>query len=112
MAGYMLIEEIPGEVTQGSRAKFKGPNGKSGAKFYSEWIELHSVTQTVTRHIETGRSGTARARAACVLEDIEIEKEVDVASTELIKAVSGGRAFEKIVIHLCSAADDGASKWF
>jgi type VI secretion system Hcp family effector len=110
MAGFMYIEGIPGEVTQGSRAKIKGPGpdfvqGPS-ATFYHGWIELHSVTQTVTRAIESGRSGTARARAACVLEDIEIEKEVDQASTELIRAVSGGEAFKEVVIHLCSAMVD------
>jgi type VI secretion system Hcp family effector len=108
MAGFMWIEGIPGEVTQGSRAKIVGPNGVKGPSttFYHEWIELHSVTQTVTRAIESGRSGTARARAACVLEDIEIEKEVDRSSTALINAVSGGDAFKEIVIHLCSAMVD------
>lgn len=106
MAGYMYIKDIPGEVTQGSRAIFSGPNGKSGADFYYEWIELHSVNQTVTRAIETGRSGTARSRAACVLEDIEIEKEVDQSSMALVQAVSGGKAFQEVVIHLCSASSD------
>lgn len=106
MAGYMFIKGVPGEVTQGSRAVFAGPDGKKGANFYREWIELHSVTQTVTRAIETGRSGTARARAACVLEDIEIEKEVDQSSTKLIQAVSGGEAFDEVLIHLCSASDE------
>jgi type VI secretion system Hcp family effector len=106
MAGYMYISGVPGEVTQGSRAVFADPDGKKGALFYHKWIEVHSVTQTVTRAIETGRSGTARARAACVLEDIEIEKEVDASSMELIKAVSGGKAFDEVMIHLCSASED------
>lgn len=111
MAGYMFVEisegkPILGEVTQGSRAAFTGPLGKKGKDFYNEWIELHSVTQTITRHIESGRSGTARARAACVLEDIEIEKEVDRSSMDLIKAISGGQAFDRVVIHLCSASEE------
>jgi type VI secretion system Hcp family effector len=110
MAGFMYIDSdrFPGEVTQGSRAKLTGPNGVVGPSplFYHGWIELHSVTQTVTRAIESGRSGTARARAACVLEDIEIEKEVDRSSTALMNAVSGGDAFKEVVIHLCSAMVD------
>jgi type VI secretion system Hcp family effector len=108
MAGFMFIKEIPGEVTQGARVHMKSPNGVKGpsSDFYRGWIELHSVTQTVTRAIETGRSGTARARAACVLEDIEIEKEVDKSSTELLKAIAGGRAFDEVVIHLCTASND------
>jgi len=105
MAGFMYIKDIFGEVTQGTRGYIAGPEGTSGPSetFYHGWIELHSVTQTVTRPIEAGRSGTARARAACVLEDIEIEKEVDQASTDLIKAVSGGVAFDEVYIHLCTA---------
>jgi type VI secretion system Hcp family effector len=111
MAGFMYIQGIPGEVTQGTRAALTGPppdkvKGPSPT-FYHGWIELHSVTQTVTRAIESGRSGTARARAACVLEDIEIEKEVDQSSTALINAVSGGRAFDEVWIHLCSAMAGG-----
>jgi YD repeat-containing protein len=67
--------------------------GAAGAGgWYQGWIELNSVTQTVTRAIETGRSGTARARAGTVLEEIEVEKEVDRTSVPLVQACSGGRA--------------------
>jgi type VI secretion system secreted protein Hcp len=106
MAGYMYIDSIPGEVTQGSRAAWASPNGKGKDEFYVGWIELHSVTQTVTRAIETGRSGAARARAGCVLEEIEVEKEVDRTSTHLLEACSGGKAFPQVFIHLCSAMAD------
>jgi type VI protein secretion system component Hcp len=108
MAGFMYIDGIHGEVTQGTRAQITGPKGTKGPSptFYHGWIELNSVTQTVTRAIETGRSGTARSRAACVLEDIEIEKEVDQASTALIKAVSGVVAFDEVFIHLCTSISD------
>jgi type VI protein secretion system component Hcp len=110
MAGFMYFKDSPackGEVTQGSFATFPSPNGEPKESFYKYWIELNSVTQTVTRAIETGRSGTARARAGCVLEEIEVEKEVDRVSVPLVQACSGGTAFPEVYIHLCAAVASG-----
>ena len=105
MAGYLLFKDSPikGEVTQDSLLDGKG--------FYHNWIELNSVSQTVTRAIEQGRSGSARARAGTVLEEIEVEKEMDRTSVPLINAVSGGTAFPEVWIHLCTslAQEVGAS---
>ena len=82
-------DKIVGEATQGIFGKLPSPNGNSSDNYYHGWIQLNSVTQTVTRAIESGRSGTARARAGCVLEDIEVEKEVDTTTTVLLEACSG-----------------------
>lgn len=97
MAGFLLFKDSPikGEVTQDSQ--------KDGAGFYQGWIELNSVTETVTRAIETGRSGSARARAGTVLEEIEVEKEMDRTTVDLINAVSGGTAFPEVQIHLVTS---------
>lgn len=115
MAGFMFFkdgikeiqEALKGEVTQGSRAAWTSPNGAGAGsdEWYEGWIELHSITQSVTRAIESGRSGTARARAGTVLEDVQIEKEVDCCSTELIKACSGGYSFDQVYIHLCTSIE-------
>jgi type VI secretion system Hcp family effector len=115
MAAFIYFKDpkVKGEVTQGSFAGFSSPNGKPGKdKFYHDWIQLTSVTETVTRAIETGRSGTARARAGCVLEDIEIEKEVDKTSTALLELCSGGRAVDEVFIHLCTSIEqeDGTNE--
>ena len=113
MAGFMLFKDTPikGEVTQGSFfAETPSPSGGDADNWYKDWIEINSVTQTVTRAIETGRSGTARARAGTVLEEIEAEKEVDRTSVHLVQACSGGQAFPEVWIHLCSSvAEDAAA---
>jgi type VI protein secretion system component Hcp len=96
-------DKIVGEATQGIFGKLPSPNGNSSDNYYHGWIQLNSVTQTVTRAIESGRSGTARARAGCVLEDIEIEKEVDTTTTVLLEACSGGTAFPEVWVHMCTA---------
>lgn len=102
---YFKDDKIKGEVTQGSFTKITPPNGKPKEQFYFDWIQLNSVTETVTRAIETGRSGTARARSGCVLEDIEIEKEVDKTSTAILELCAGGRAVTEVFIHLCTAIE-------
>ena len=112
MAGFMYFkapegETYPiGEVTQGSRASWQSPNALPAARWYEGWIELQSITQTVTRPIESGRSGTARARSGTVMEDIEIEKEVDKTSTFLLEACAGGKAFAEVFVHLCTSLGD------
>jgi len=108
MAGFVLFKEpdILGEVTQGSFAQFPSPNGQTAKQFYYNWIELNSVSQNVLRQIESGRSGTARARSGTVMEDISVEKEVDRTTVELIQAVAGGTAFKHVWIHLCTSVAD------
>ena len=113
MAGFMLFKDwapLKGEVTQGSFFSEPSPSGGGAEDWYTTWIEINSVTQTVTRAIETGRSGTARARAGTVLEEIEVEKEVDRTSVPLVQACSGGTAFPEVFIHLCSSVAEDASK--
>ena len=109
MAGFLYFKDSPiiGEATQGSFARFPSPNGLTAPEFYMKWIEVNSVTQTVTRAIETGRSGTARARSGCVLEEIEVEKEVDRTSVPLVQACSGGATFPEVWVHLCTAITEG-----
>jgi type VI protein secretion system component Hcp len=108
MAGYIYFKEpeIKGEVTQGAiaiPATTSAPNNKTHPEYYHFWIELNSMSQTVTRAIETGRSGTARARSGTVMEDIEIEKEVDLTTVYLIQHCSAGTAFKEVWIHLCTS---------
>lgn len=113
MAGFVYFKgpTIQGEVTQGGLLDEAGPNNEKGGpgsnKYYWNWIELNSVTQTVTRAIETGRSGTARARSGTVLEEIECEKEVDSTTVPLIQHCSGGTAFTEVWIHLCTSLQPG-----
>lgn len=107
MAGFMFFKDagIFGEATEGSLLDEPGqqPNGKGPEDYYSGWIRLNSVSQGITRDIETGHSGTARSRAGTVLKEIEVEKEVDCSSIELIRACAGGIPFSRVFIHLCTS---------
>jgi type VI protein secretion system component Hcp len=112
MAGFMYFkapegEVYPrGEVTQGGRPDWPSPNGMGKANWYRNWIELISITETVSRPIETGRSGTARARSGTVMEDIEVEKEVDRTSTFLLEACAGGKSYAEVFLHICTSLGD------
>lgn len=113
MAGFMFFKDsqIWGEATQGAKAlrgfKDDPPNGLAMDKFYLGWIVLKSVSQGIERAIEAGRSGTARARAGTVLQDVEVTKEVDKASMHLLQACAGGTPFPCVYIHLCTSLLDG-----
>src|SRR5262245_13360854 len=114
MAGYIYFKEptIEGEVTQGALEMPRtssAPNAKTHKEYYHYWIELNSCSQTVTRAIETGRSGTARARSGTVMEDIEIEKEVDLTTVPLCQHISAGTAFKEVWIHLCASISSAAN---
>jgi type VI protein secretion system component Hcp len=108
MAGFIYFKDSPiiGEATQGSCAGFSSPNGMGNEDFYVGWIPVHSVTQSVARAIETGHGGTARSRAGTILEEMEVEKEVDRTSTELLRACSGGTTFPEVFVHICTSVVD------
>lgn len=107
MAGFLYFPDCPivGEVTQGSFAGFPSPNGKGADQFYFGWINLHNVSETVTRAVEAGHSGTARTRSGTILEEITVVKEVDRTTTEILKACSGGTTFPEVFIHLCTSIE-------
>lgn len=95
MAGLIRFSEaLKGE------SRVKGYEGDKG------WIQLNSISQTITRAIAEGRTGNARHRSGVVLEDITIEKELDKSSPYLIKAVCAGSVFNKVEIELCTMSSD------
>jgi type VI secretion system secreted protein Hcp len=95
MAGYIKIEGIDGEST---------------AKGYEKWIGILSVSQSITRPIGAGMSGSSRHRSTATLGDVVCVKEVDKSTPKLADAICEGKVFPSIELHMTTSSDSGEGR--
>jgi type VI secretion system secreted protein Hcp len=93
MAGYLKIGDIKGESVD---------------KDHKDWINLLSVSQSLTRPMSAGISGSTRQRASVTCGDVVCVKEMDASTPKLIQAVCDGTVFPKVQIDLCTSTGAGA----
>ncbi len=92
MAGYIKIGDIKGESTDDG---------------HKDWINTLSVSNSITRPMGAGASGSTRHRSSCTFGDIVVVKEVDASSPKLQEAIADGKNFPKVEIHLCTSSEGG-----
>lgn len=80
--------------------------GECNQSGYLGWIELNSVGEMIRRPVETGRVGSARYRSGTVAEDLQIEKEVDLASVGILNSCAAGVVLPAVLIDLCVSVAD------
>lgn len=83
-AGYIKIGDIKGEATDNE---------------HKDWINLLSISQSISRPMKSGISGSTRSRGDVVLGDIVCTKELDKSSPKLMEAVCKGTVIPKVEIH-------------
>lgn len=88
MAGYIKIGDIKGEAQD---------------KDHKEWINLLSVSQSLSRPMRAGVSGSTRQRASVDCGDIVCVKEVDASTPKLIEAICDGKNFPEVKIDLVTS---------
>lgn len=89
MSGYIKIGDIQGESVE--------PN-------HGGWINLLSVSQSITRPMSAGASGSTRQRSTATLGDIVCTKELDKSTPKLMEAICKGTNFPKVHIDLCTSS--------
>ena len=89
--------------------KIKGVEGESKKEFYKGWIELNSVTQTVTRSNAATGSGRLMAGRAD-FEDLTISKKIDRTSPMLMQKCASGDMIDEVELELPSADGSGSYK--
>jgi type VI secretion system secreted protein Hcp len=92
MAGYLKIGDIKGESVDDG---------------HKDWINLLSVSQSITRPMSAGVSGSTRHRATTTFGDIVCVKEVDASTPKLQEAIADGTNFPKVEIDLCTSSEGG-----
>ena len=93
MVGYLNLGDIKGNSQD---AKHK------------EWIEVLTISQTVNRNINpTSKPREALTKSQVVVGGIEIQKNADESSPELVAAVCEGRVFPEVTIDLVRVGPDG-----
>ncbi len=86
-AGYIKIGDIKGEATDSA---------------HKDWINLLSVSQSITRPMSSGISGSTRQRGAATFGDIVVVKEIDKSSPKLQESVATGQVFPRLELELAS----------
>jgi type VI secretion system secreted protein Hcp len=93
MAGYIKIGDIEGESTD---------------KNHAGWINVLTVSQSLSRPMQSGISGSTRQRASVTCGDVIITKEMDASTPKLIQACCDGVNFPKVEIDVCTSTGAGA----
>jgi type VI secretion system secreted protein Hcp len=93
MAGYIKIGDIKGEAVDSK---------------HKEWINVLSVSQSLSRPMSAGISGSTRQRASVSCGDVLVVKEMDASTPKLIQAICDGKVYPKVEIDLVTSS--GASK--
>ena len=88
MAGYIKLGDIKGESVD---------------KNHKDWINLLSVSQSLTRPMSAGISGSTRQRASVTCGDVVAVKEMDASTPKLIQAICDGTVFPEVSIDLATS---------
>jgi len=80
--------------------------GESTDPEHSDWINLLSVNEAISR--PTSSTDSTRTRSSAVFEDVGIGKELDKSSPKLREALASGRVFPKAEIELTTTCGAGA----
>lgn len=105
-ADATAIIAAPAAGATAAFVKFDGVDGEAEDRDHKDWINLLSFSQGQFIP-QTNAAGSARARAACVFDDVILTKELDKSSPKLAEAVCKGQVFPKVIIHLTSASLEG-----
>ena len=82
--------------------------GNSKDADHEEWIELLSVSQGLNRNINpSSKPKEALSKSQVQVGAIEIQKNADESSPELVAAVCQGRTFKKVTIDLVRVSEQG-----
>ena len=82
--------------------------GNSMDAKHKEWIEALSISQSVNRNINpTSKPADALTKSQVHLGAIEVQKNADESSPELVAAVAEGRVFKEVTIDLVRVSQDG-----
>lgn len=82
--------------------------GNSVDEKHKDWIEALSISQSVNRNINpTSKPKEALTKSQVHLGAIEIQKNADESSPELVAAVAEGRVFPEVTIDMVRVSDSG-----
>jgi type VI secretion system secreted protein Hcp len=82
--------------------------GNSQDAKHKDWIEALSISQSVSRNINpTSKPSDALTKSQVHMGAIEIQKNADESSPELVAAVAAGKVFDKVTIDLVRVSQDG-----
>ncbi|MFK7767231.1 MAG: Hcp family type VI secretion system effector [Mariniblastus sp.] len=87
---------------------FGSIKGNSQDAKHKEWVEALSISQSVNRNINsTAKPREALTKSQVQLGAIDLQKNADESSPELVAAVCEGKVFPEVTIDLVRVTDNG-----
>ncbi len=99
------IAPAPVQIGTAIYVNLEGIDGESNDIDYRDWISLSSLRQG--QYIPASAIGSDSGGASSVFEEIALKKELDKASPKIAAAVSMGKVFPKVDVHITRAMSDG-----
>ncbi|GAA4427545.1 type VI secretion system tube protein Hcp [Bremerella cremea] len=91
MAGFLFIDGVPGQ---------------SGDAEHKNWINLLSVSESISRMVSRGGSGSSRNVQSAIFDDLVCVKELDKSTPKLIESMAAGTVHPVVKIDLVQSLGD------
>lgn len=95
MAAYLFIEGIEGQSVDADHAK---------------WINLLSISESMSRPVSFGGSGSSRNTSSVSHGEIMVAKELDKSTPKLIEAVNSGKTLATVKIDMVQSLGDTSKR--
>jgi type VI secretion system secreted protein Hcp len=86
--------------------KISDVDGESTDDGHKDWINLTSVSQSLSRPMAPAAGGSSRHRGSATFGDVVCVKEVDASTPKLLEACANGRVFPEVTIELCQEGQE------
>lgn len=104
------LSPVPSDSSQAWFMKVGDIKGESTDDAHMDWINLLSVSNSITRPMGAGASGSTRHRSSATFGDVVCVKEVDASTPKLQEAIAKGTVFPKVEIHLTTSSISDAGR--
>ena len=96
-------------VAEAQYMKIEGIKGESTTDGHKEWIDLLSVSQSITR--TAAQTGQTRRRGGATMSPVTVTKPIDSATPMLMRAAANGEVIPSVEIQFTSPGGRRALKY-
>lgn len=104
----LFLVALPADA--GIYMQIDGLPGNSRVAGHEDWIEILSVSESISRPAPS--AGSTRRRASAVFEDIGVSKNLDLTSPKLREALAQGRVYPRVFIELTATCSGGPEQTY
>lgn len=111
ISSFLLLVSLSLPANAAIFVKIDGIEGESTDANHDKWIDVLSVSESISRP-DSGATGQSRRRGSAVFDDIVIKKELDLSSVKLRERLAQGQVIPKVEIEITGTFGGSRATYF